>query len=383
MHAGEDSHPAPSEKHRNIPSLDGLRAVSIVSVILAHSAWFLPPAISNSIGFQTAIGNGRNGVAVFFIISGFLITNLLLRELDKTGGISLRRFYFRRSMRIFPAFYLYLLVVGLLLLRHILPPMNLKSFLAAATYTWCYYPGAQGFFVTHTWSLSIEEQFYLFWPALLVVLHRRGWMISGCLAFIVGVPLVRAALYFLAPSLRGHEYYMIHGWLDVMMVGCLLALLNHGSVAFQQWKRRYLNGFTATLLAVMAFLAGPYLLLRLPKPWSGIYWLLVHPSATALCIAGVLMYLVDRPQSPAGRFMNYAPVRQLGVISYSLYLWQQLFLSEHLHLLPWGWLLLLGVSAASFWLIEQPFLRLRTWFESRRKPDVSLPLLVPSRSASE
>jgi peptidoglycan/LPS O-acetylase OafA/YrhL len=365
LHAGEDLHPTPSEKHRSIPSLDGLRALSIIAVVLAHSNWFLPGFLTRSSLFQFTIGNSRSGVTVFFVISGFLITNLLLREIDKTGRVALGRFYFRRSLRIFPAFYLYLAVIGVLMLMHRLPPINLKSFLASATYTWCYYPQAQGYFLQHSWSLSIEEQFYLFWPALLLLLHKRNLIIRASVFLIVLMPVVRILFYFVLPGLRGYEYYLIYGWLDTMMVGCLLALVNR-----QEWfnavKARFLNWGTALCMAAVAFYLNPVLVAALHKPYSGIYALLIYPFTTAACIAGVLLFVVEQPRSLGGRFLNLSWLRWVGVLSYSLYLWQQLFVSEHIHLLPWGYVFLLLTSLLSFYLVEQPFLRLRTWVEQRR-----------------
>jgi peptidoglycan/LPS O-acetylase OafA/YrhL len=364
-HAGEDLHPAHTEKHRDIPSLDGLRALSILSVVLSHSNWYLPSILASSILFHETIANSRNGVTVFFIISGYLITNLLLREFDKTGGIALGRFYFRRSMRIFPAFYLLLLVIGVLTWRRVLPPLDLKSFLASATYTWCYYPQAAGYFVQHSWSLSIEEQFYLFWPALLVLLQGRRLVIRASGVIIVLMPPVRVLSYFLFPSLRGLEYYLIYGWLDTMMVGCLLALLNRQE-PFRRLKARFLNWQTALGMAVVAFYLNPALVAALPKPWTGLYALALYPFVAAVCIAGVLLFVVEHPHSLGGRFLNLTWLRWIGVMSYSLYLWQQLFLSEHLHLLPYGYVFLLLASLSSYWLVEQPFLRLRTKFERRR-----------------
>src|SRR5215475_8179567 len=98
----------------DIPSLDGLRAVSIAIVVLSHTKPLLPAVIVNSGLFRYGIGGGLHGVQVFFVISGYLITTLLLREFDSSGDVSLRRFYARRALRIFPPFYLYLGVLGLL-----------------------------------------------------------------------------------------------------------------------------------------------------------------------------------------------------------------------------------------------------------------------------
>src|ERR1700761_6325834 len=86
---------------RGIPSLDGLRAISVMMVVLGHSTWATSPILTSNRFYSEAISNGGNGVTVFFVISGFLITNLLLREFDRTGTVSLGHFYFRRTMRIF------------------------------------------------------------------------------------------------------------------------------------------------------------------------------------------------------------------------------------------------------------------------------------------
>lgn len=359
MHTGEGPSPAPAEKHRDIPSLDGLRALSIATVILGHSKWFLPQFLVSSSLYRFTIGNSRSGVTVFFVISGYLITNLLLRELDKTGRISLSQFYFRRSMRIFPAFYFYLAVIGVLLWRHILPPMNAKSFIAAATYTWCYYPHASGTFLQHSWSLSIEEQFYLFWPVLLLFLHGRGSLVKVSVALIALMPVLRLAFYFRYPELRGLDYYLIYGWLDTMMVGCLLALLSPDQT-FLKWKKRILTSRVALAMALVAFYINPVMIEMLPKPYGGFYSEVIAPFTTAACIAGVLLFVVEHPSSLAGRILNFPWIRRIGMLSYSLYLWQQLFVLSELHLLPYGYIFLVIASVTSFVLVEQPLLKLRT-----------------------
>lgn len=347
---------------RSIPSLDGLRALSVLTVVLAHSSWYIPEVVRDNGFYRFGIGNSRSGVTVFFVISGFLITNLLLRELDKTGGISLKHFYLRRSMRIFPAFYLYLLIIAGLWIFHVMP-QDPRSFIAALTYTWCYYPQAQGYLLQHSWSLSIEEQFYLFWPALLVVLHAKDQIIRATVVLILVMPLVRLFFYFHYPSLRGYEYYLIYGWFDTMMVGCLLALINRRSY-FVQWKRRYVNAWTASAMAAVAFYLNPAVNALLPKPYSGFYALVIYPVTTAVCISGTLLYVVENSETMVGRLLNLGWLRQIGILSYSLYLWQQILMSEHLHLLPYGYLYLLVAAALSFWLVEKPFLRLRAWIET-------------------
>ncbi len=356
--------PMAKEQARSIPSLDGLRAFSILTVILGHSVWFMPEWIRGNTLYVNCLGNSRLGVTTFFIISGFLITNLLLREMDKTGTISLRHFYFRRSMRIFPAFYVYVLVVVVLWALH-RAEMDRTSLLASITYTWCYVPQAKALLVQHSWSLSIEEQFYLFWPALMVWLHRRDRIIEASLALIVLMPIVRLYFYFTHPALRGLDYYLIYGWLDTMMVGCLLALANRRA-SFQQWKRRWMRPWLGLLCGLVGFYLNPLLVLHLHKPWQGLYMLVGAPLVTAVSIAGFLLYVVEHRESMAGRVLNQRWIMRIGMLSYSLYLWQQMFVPGERHDLPWGWLWMVLAAVASYYLVEQPFLRLRAWLETRR-----------------
>ena len=161
------------EKSRTIPSLDGMRATSILLVVAGHSAEHFTSSLR--IPVRSYLLFAHTGVSVFFIISGFLITSLLLKELDATGTIGLRRFYLRRSFRIFPPFYLYLSIVSLLTLAGVFH-IQLRALLFAATYMSNYYlgPGGSSAALQHTWSLSLEEQFYLVWPAALLFLRRSS-----------------------------------------------------------------------------------------------------------------------------------------------------------------------------------------------------------------
>jgi peptidoglycan/LPS O-acetylase OafA/YrhL len=353
---------------RNIPSLDGLRAVSILLVLLAHSSWFLPGIITQSSPFRFVVGNGMHGVAVFFVISGYLITTILLRELANTHSISLRRFYFRRTLRIFPPYYAFLVVMGLLWTGHVIK-LDLTSYVAAATYTWALNPHATSALLTHAWSLSIEELFYLLWPLCLLLLYptRRTlhWVIGAILFF----PVLRVALYFLLPSLRGHEFYMVQGWADTMLVGCLLALVRQRK-DFEEWHSRVLKGWMVVLAGFVAFYMSPLVMLSLPKRAAGFYANAVNPSLLAAATAAIVLYLITRTRSMAAGILNQPVIRHIGVLSYSLYLWQQMFMMHQLHFYWVGYICAFLAAETSFWLVERPSLRLRTRLESRasRRP---------------
>ncbi|MDO8941596.1 MAG: acyltransferase, partial [Desulfobacterales bacterium] len=180
----------------HIPSLDGLRAISITLVLLGH--------LSGTQGFvrlNLGVGDYAHlGVVVFFVISGFLITRLLLSEHAKRGSISLKLFYARRTLRLFPASYAFVGCVWLLWLAGIVP-LQSRDLWHAVTYTVNYAPDI-AWSVGHLWSLSVEEQFYLLWPFAFVTMgpRRASWVAGGVI--LLG-PVARVvALLFL----RGTPY---------------------------------------------------------------------------------------------------------------------------------------------------------------------------------
>ena len=243
---------------RNIPSLDGLRAISIMLVIASHTHWALPGALSRS-AWVNWHHYGVLGVSVFFVISGYLITKLLLKELDTTGSIRLKHFYVRRAFRIFPAFYVYLAFVGVLWSMGF-EQQTLGSYIAAFTYTWNYYPHAAGWTLGHVWSLCIEEQFYLCWPLLLLWTGKvRGLRIA--ISIILLAPIIRIVTYEVAPVMRGHLGMMLHTRIDTLLFGCALAILAQDPVFVSKLRRLCHPLFLGGLL-FFVLLASPALSAR-------------------------------------------------------------------------------------------------------------------------
>jgi peptidoglycan/LPS O-acetylase OafA/YrhL len=343
---------------RNIPSLDGLRAVSVLMVIAAHINGALARLIP-FVPFWLYLVWGALGVQTFFVISGFLITHLLLKELQASGTISLKHFYFRRSLRIFPAFYVYLAVAGLVTLAG-WAAGNLRAFLIAGTYTWNYLGGGSAL-LEHTWSLSLEEQFYLLWPAALVLLGTRK---SSKLAVwvILLSPLSRIVTYYLAPNHRALLNAMLHTGLDSIMFGALLAILWRNP-RFNQIVQPFIRGWTASLAAAFVLVLAPVFL---GARFRGLYIFVFGFTLNAICLSLILLYVVRSPDSAVGRVLNTPVLRHLGVISYSLYLWQQMFTSNNvLRFFPWNLLAILACAELSYWLVERPALRLRERLEPR------------------
>jgi peptidoglycan/LPS O-acetylase OafA/YrhL len=342
---------------RSIPSLDGLRAGSIALVIIAHSLAYLHGEADRFPYLQLS-ELGQSGVDVFFVISGFLITYLLLREYYGTGAIRLRSFYFRRFFRIFPPFYVYLAVVGILWISGVIR-QDVRNFVSAATYTSNYLPHVSSWLLAHTWSLSLEEQFYLLWPPCLALLGKKK---STYLAFgvILFSPAMRLLSYVLMPSLRGNEWTMLHTRLDTIMFGCAMALLwkeprFHRQV--ERWLHPVLLGFAVCYIAILA----PCLSARFAARYD---WTVGY-TLRALLVSILLLYVVKKPASLPGKLLNLPPVRHLGVISYSLYLWQQMFTGAQARWFPLNLLAILACAELSHWLIERPSFRLRDWLALR------------------
>ncbi len=357
---------------RNIPSLDGLRAISVLMVVAAHSNGALAQRIP-FIPFWVYVLWGNCGVQTFFVISGFLITHLLLKEVNATGTISLKHFYLRRAFRIFPPFYLYLAVALIVTLLHVFPG-QLKAFLIAATYTWNYL-GHGSEILEHTWSLSLEEQFYLLWPAALILLGTKKSMRLAIWVILLS-PLSRIVTYFLAPSLRPDLIGMLHTGLDSIMFGCLLALLWR-SERFNRLIRPFVRGWVAALAALFALIVSPILQID----FRGSYGMVFGLSLTALSLSVILVYVVRMPESAAGRLLNTRVLRRLGVISYAVYLWQQMLTRPiFMRFFPWNLLAILGCAELSYWLIERPSFRLRDRLE--RVFNWQRPAAVESRHAT-
>jgi peptidoglycan/LPS O-acetylase OafA/YrhL len=351
-----------------IVGLDGLRAVSILFVLIGHGRATAPGGSAELAVLGPYLGNGHLGVTTFFVISGYLITHLLRREWEQVGAIRLRVFYARRVLRIFPALYTYLLVLTLL---RTLEWVNTTrdDVVVAAVFLTNYkillpvVTNDDYWFVGHFWTLSLEEQFYLFWPTTIFLFgFARAPRIA--LLIVFAAPLVRIATYFAWPSVRGQLGMMLHTAADPIMIGCLAALWQG-----RTWFERLLckGAFWIWPLAAACFLVvgSPSLSLH----FRGSYLMTVGLTLDSVAVAFILLWIVEHPNSFAGRLLSTPVFRHVGVLSYSLYLWQQLFLTTRNQtwtgLFPINFLACFAAAEASYWIIERPFLQLRSLF--RRK----------------
>jgi len=301
-------------------------------------------------------------VLIFFALSGYLITTRLLAEYDATGRIVLRNFYVRRVFRILPPALLFLAVVSVLAWMGLVDSDRRAIRSAALLYTNYVAPEEVGWTVGHFWSLSVEEHFYLFWPALLIAFSpARGWRRALVLILAISAWRMVDKRYHVLSTLLHDGRLDVNGFrtdliADALLWGCTLAFVLRS-------RRRFALGSGASMAvagasaALLAFLVVKHT--RHVTP-------LVHLLPTVLLGAVVMA-----PASPLGRFLELSPVRFVGRLSYSLYIWQQLFLGPARPPLPVAIAAAFTCAWISYTLVEQPSIRFGRRFllgESRGTP---------------
>ena len=327
------------------PQLEGFRGLSIVVVLIAHTAF---PALGPL---------GGLGVMMFFVLSGFLITGLLIKERTRSGNISLSRFYRRRALRIFPAFFTFMAIVCLLISLGYITDVGWPTVAVVCLYLSNMFGHSQS--LAHIWSLSLEEQFYAVWPVLFrAARHRILWLAGGLFLF---VGLSRAIAIGIAPdSSYFTATFYERPWFrfDSILIGCCLALILYTKQPDPASIRRMMRPFAP----VVVFLAA----LLWTMTAEHCRWLRpCYQTVQMSLMAALLLHLIAWPTSFAARLLSSHPLRWLGGVSYSLYLWQQPFLITRvpnwgfLRHFPWNLVCLFSIGISSHYLIERPFLKLK------------------------
>jgi len=348
-----------------IPYLDGMRAYSIIAVVFGHSARFMPWMQTKwALPVTYLFANGRFGVRVFFVISGFLITTLLLKEHRKTGRISLSGFYERRIARIIPAFYTFLLTLLVLKFTHLLD-VRWNAMATGVTFTWNYGvlwlapTPASDPVMGHLWTISLEEQFYAAWPLCLILFGKR-WGQRIAIASVVIFPVLRLTSYFLMPGLRGQLLMMFHTGSDQIMWGAAAAFAYERGVVgrMARWKSRWIVPW---LCALVVFIVCPAVDAHI-RGGS----ILFGASAECASVVAMVFWLLSGTTGWLRATLECWPVVKLGLLSYSLYLWQQIFIFwDKIAFVPLALRILgaLAVATVSYVLIEVPLrARIRRWF---------------------
>jgi peptidoglycan/LPS O-acetylase OafA/YrhL len=290
-------------------------------------------------------------VQIFFVISGFLITLLLIQEQAKTGTISLGLFYARRTLRIFPPFDFFLAIVAVATWMGLfaIPPRN---FLFAATYTMNYL--SAGLWITgHIWSLSVEEQFYVVWPLVVKLSgQRRAFWIAGTLA--IAAPVVTLAVYLIDPGVGTRLTMYFPFVADSIAAGCVLA-------GILPWLRRkpILRWFESPAGDLVIPLI---VLLDLGRNHPRIHLALTE-TALNLCICYAIVRYTEFPGCFVGKILNSPALSFVGRLSYSLYIWQQIFMNRFgtslIQMFPLNVAASFGCALASYYSLELPMAGVR------------------------
>ncbi len=333
------------------PELDGVRAIAAMMVIFFHMGQM-------GIPLRGPISFGQSGVDLFFVLSGFLITSILLKARPEDWG-EVRKFYVRRSLRIFPLYYGYLIVATI--------------FGAGVTgYYWVYLQnyriamGAPMGETGHFWSLAVEEQFYLVWPFVVLFLPRRHlvkalWLVLG------GCILCRTVL---VTTSHVDVFYLTLTRLDGLCGGALLAVYQYRGLLRRLRGRLILLG----ILSIVLVSWQGVLYHGEARPWVEIT---KYTFVSCLFTSGIGLLLVS-PRTWATGWLAWTPMRFLGRISYGLYVFHPAVLRfsfSHLHGSPAvvragaALLLTLGMAVLSWYGYEKPFLRMK----DRWAPEMEFP----------
>lgn len=335
--------------------LDFWRGVGVSMVLLHHLVYFhfgffrsAGTALPGLLGSLLEWGNvllvefsersGPWGVRIFFIVSGFIITHLMLREERARGTLDVKAFYLRRFFRIVPAYAVYLLAVFAF---SSLGWIGVSaSELAAGSGFVCNTSLACGWFTVHTWTLAVEMQFYLIWPIIFVLLpaHVRPYFLAALFAFLL--------------TLSAAGLFVARGWIDnasafaCISLGALCAVVPALRDSFERHTWRWLSG--------CALAIGGLYFLGSEEPAR-----LLYRAATPFILASLIFGTYRFPRLIVSR--PFAAVAAIGLVSYSLYLWQQAFaapMEEYLSpsLLEYS-LLMVVFTLASYFLVEKPCIR--------------------------
>ena len=359
-------HITPQARFGYIPGLDGVRAIAVLLVLIAHVGW-------------SHIIPGGFGVTVFFFISGFLITRLLLAESDKKGGIGLKDFYIRRFLRLLPALYLMLVLTWIFMLFVGRSPSFGEAF-GAFTYTMNYHYAYLGMNPVdvreapweHLWSLAVEEHFYLMFPLMLLFV-KKNWAKAFKIGLAVCVVVLcwRLFTHHVLDFPHEYTYATTDSRLDSIMYGCLLSLGLHVWPQHMSWKK---------LVGALPLAIGLGMLLFTFLYRTESFRETFRYSLQGIGLLILVLNLMFWPKMKVFvRMLENSIMQWIGRVSYGVYLWHIPFMmvaSDYLGLKLGEWDYVTFVVIATFIMtsisyygMEKPIVKLRKKFGSHTRED--------------
>jgi len=349
-----------------IKSFDGLRAISIIFVLLAHLGVYL--YLQGNYFMITRVWplfSGETGVTIFFVLSGFLITGILLNELNGTGSIRLKQFYIRRALRLLPALLIFFIAVAILMRFHLIA-VSRMSFFYSFFYMYNFVP--LGIYISelaHTWSLAVEEQFYFTWPFILVFFNSKKAFYAGILLVIICI-IVKLVLPHVMVTVDNQavpvtDHFRTNRWflpaVAPIIIGSLAAII----IADRPYIAQMLFGNKKQNMVIFFILF--FSPIFLPDTWLELAFIF-----QAIGVVFFLATLLFNQSDRISRALEVTPLVYIGKISYGIYIFQGLFLrngpggSLFINKFPLNIILTFLCAVLSYHLIEKPVLRLKTKF---------------------
>lgn len=339
---------------RYIKGFDTLRAVSIIMVIVAH---LLPYGYEFYKTRLWIVVSGDTGVQVFFTLSGFLITALLLNELKGKGRINFKNFFARRALRLFPPLIILFIVIGYYMFEGSIDESWVGlvfSIFYAYNFVHHEYHTTE---LSHTWSLAVEEQFYLIWPFVISVLNKISRLSYVMFSFIVFCVVG----YYWFPELEVNEHYHTQRWFlpaaAPIIIGSYFALLNHLSP--DKWQSIMNKNYWIIVLGVFLFVYPLYSFEILLK---------LSPIIQSIGVSFALLWLCYNQESRITKVVDNRLFRYLGQISYGIYVYQGFFLRTgpggvlSVQQYPLNIILVVLIAILSYEFYEKPILKLKKRF---------------------
>lgn len=341
-----------------IKGFDTLRAYSIALVLLTHLG-VIEFLLASEIGSRFyLLFCGGTGVQIFFTLSGFLITRILMNEKEKFGGINFKIFFIRRFLRLLPPLIIFYAVIAYLMYFRLIHTTQV-GFLFSFFYLYNFVPINPHYTIElgQTWSLAVEEQFYLIWPFVLNFIKKY----LNIIYLIIAIVIICIVAHYLLPGITALENFKTSRFfipaVAPIMIGSLFAILNQKNE--QKWSVSFHENKWILTLFIVLFIFPLYS----PSSLSKLYYM-----AQPIGISIFLLWILYNQKSRLTSILNNKYVNYIGKISYGLYVYHGLFITKGLtgnfsfQNFPYSIILTFAVAIISYEIVEKPILRFKKRF---------------------